>query len=343
MRLLIMSFALFCDITIGNYRFRQVNEVRIEKGWREIGSKCVIKLPRHVRTPQLETKSIEDVLATGDAVSVKLKYLGLTEHEEFNGYVSKLKPNIPFEIECEDVVYWMKRTPIVKTWKKEDKATLKTVVKYIVDQVNTQHPQAQLTLSNKLPDVNFTNEKGFTMPAGNNAATALEKIRESFGLASYLRGRELFTGLSYQLTYGRVKHSLAWNVIESNLSYRKDDDTRIRIKPIGFRLNNTKIETEQIIGDKDGEQKTVHYYNVSSEAELVKLAKNDLQKYKFEGFEGGIETFLYPFAEPLMICDLQDPIYNGARDGSYIIDSVTTTFGYRGARREIELGIKTSV
>jgi len=342
MKILIM-FVLMCEITIGNYRFRQVNEVRIEKSWKQIGATCTIKLPKHVRTNELETKTLEDYIKTGDRVQVRLRYLGLQERVEFEGYVSRIKPNIPFEIECEDDVYWMKRTPIMKTWPKEVKATLTTVTKYIIGEVNRLYPQAGLRLSSNLPLVNFTNEKGFTIQAGNNAATALEKIRETFGLVSYLKGNELFSGLSYQKTYGRVKHSMAWNIISSDLTYRKESDTRIRIKPVGFRKNNTKVETQQIVGDADGELKTIHYLNITTEAELLTLAKNDLKKYKYEGFEGGFETFLYPYAEPLMITDLTDPQYNGARDGSYIIDSVVTTFGIGGARREIEPGIKLSV
>lgn len=330
-------FVLMCDIVIGAYRFRQVNDVKIEKTWREIGSKCSIKIPKFVS--QYRTRSIEDVLNIGDPVTVKLRYLGLTEHTEFQGYVSKMHPNIPFEIECEDEVYYMKRTPVAKSWSKLEKVTLKKVVKYLVDLVNTSYPAAALKLSTQLPDVTFT--EGFVIEAGNNAATALDKIRETFGLTSYLRGKEVFTGLAYQQTFGHVRHNLAWNVVETDLTYRRAEDTRIRIKPIGIKSDNTKIETKEIIGDKDGDLRTVYYYQVSDEKKLIALAKNDLTKYKFEGFEGSFTTFLYPYAEPLMITDLIDPIYQ-SRAGSYVIDSVITEFGVRGARRTIEAGIKVS-
>lgn len=336
----LIMFVLMCDILIGTYRFRQVNEVRIEKSWKEIGAKCTIRLPKFVRSSQVETHTLEEFIKVGDVVTIKDRYQGLTEITEFTGYVNKIKPNIPFEIECEDEVYWMKRTPVAKSWSKAEKATLKSVAKYLVNEVNALHPTAKITLSSKLPDVTFTD--GFVVEAGNNVATALDKIRESFGLTSYLRGKELFTGLSYQQTYGTVKHSLAWNVIESHLQYRTDDDTRIRIRPIGIKSDNTKIETTQIIGDKDGDLRTVYYYQVSDEKKLVELAKSDLTKYKFNGFEGSFETFLYPFAEPLMITELSDPVYGNVRDGRYVIDSVTTTFGVRGARRTIEPGIKVS-
>lgn len=340
MKLLLM-FVLMCDITIGNYRFRQCHEVKIEKTWRELGSRCTIKLPKHIRTDAFTTSTLESVIKPGDAVTVKLKYLGLAEKVEFEGTVARIKPNIPFEVECEDAVYLFKRTPIKKTWAKEEKPTLRTVVAYVVDQVNAKYPLAHVRLSSDLPSVSFS-EKGFVIEAGNNAATVLEKLKEEYGLASYFKGPELFTGLLYQKTYGRVRHSLAWNVIDSDLTYRTEDDTQIRIKAIGFKPDNTKVETKKIVGDADGELRTIHYYNVSNESELLKLAENDLKKYKINGFEGKFTTFLYPYAEPLMITDLTDPRYDQSRTGSYIIDSVVTTFGPGGARREIEPGIKTS-
>lgn len=332
-------FVLLCDITIGSYRFRQVNEITVSKSWRKLGDTCTIKLPKYVRSDKMVTNTLDSFIKVGDPVIVKMKYLGLVETTEFEGTVSKIKPNIPFEIECEDSVWYMKRTPLRKSWSIADKATLKEVVTYLVSEVNSKH-KTSLKVSGDIPTVNFT--EGFVIESGNNAATALESIRENFGLASYFKGTELFTGLSYQKTYGTAKHSLAWNVIESDLAYRKEEDTQIRIKPIGIKKDNTKVETSTIVGDEDGELRTVHYYNVTTESELLKLAKNDLEKYKFEGFEGDFTTFLYPYAEPLMITELQDPRYDEARSGSYIIDSVTTTFGVSGARRVVKPGIKVS-
>ncbi len=337
---LILMFVLFCDITVGSYRFLQCHEVKIEKSWRKLGDTCTIQLPKLVRSPDLKSNTLESFIKVGDPVIVKLKYLGLAEHTEFEGIVSRIKPNIPFEIECEDSVWYLKRTPVRKSWSVADKATLKDVVAYLVDEVNKKFPAAALDLSRDLPEVNFT--EGFVIQSGNNAATALEKIRDHFGLASYFKGKTLFTGLSYQKTYGTVRHSLAWNVIDSDLTYRKNEDTQIRIKPIGITKQNKKVETKEIVGDASGELRTVHYYNVSNESELLNLAKNDLEKYKFTGFEGEFRTFLYPYAEPLMITELKDPRYGEVRAGSYIIDSVLTTFSVRGARREISPGIKVS-
>lgn len=337
---MIMAFVLACEILIGPYRFTQVNEVRIEKSWRELGDKCDIRLPKNIRTEALETKTLEDFIKVGDPVSVKLWYVGKQESEEFNGYVRRLKPTFPFEIECEDHIYYFRKTPVKKSWAASAKATLKEVVKYIVDEVNKAHADAKITLSSQLPDVTFS--EGFVIQAGNTAATALQEIKESFGLVSYFKFRDLFTGLAYQQNFGNVKYSLAWNVINNDLTYRNEDDVKIKIKAISFKNNNTKIVVDDV-GDADGEQRVWHTEGVTDKAQLKKLAEEQLKKFKYTGFEGTIDTFLYPYSEPLMHAELEDPEYGESRSGTYVIDSVKTQFGAYGARRTVELGVKLSV
>jgi len=337
---LLMAFVLACEVTIGNYRFRQVNEVRISKSWRELGDSCEIRLPKHIRTEKLGTKTIEQFIHHGDAVTVKLWYDGKEAHEEFSGHVKRLNPNIPFEIECEDHIYYLRKTPIKKSWSKTEKPSLKEVVRYLVDEVNKKHPTAKISLSTKLPSVTFS--EGLVIEAGNTAATALQKIRENYGLVSYFKGRELFTGLAYEQTFGTVKHGLAWNVIFHELQYRSEEDVLLQAKAIGIKKDNTKVVVDDV-GDKDGEQRTLYFYNVTDKAQLKKLAEEELKRLKFTGYEGELTTFLYPYAEPLMICDLRDPEYGESRSGRYVIDQVKTEFGVYGARRTVELGVKLTI
>lgn len=341
-KIFLMAFVLACKVSIGKYIFHQVNNIKIEKSWRELGDSCVIKMPKHVRiNNQEQTNTLEKYIKVGDAVKVMLWYKGFEQHEEFEGVIAKIKPTIPFELECEDMIWYFKRVPVQKTFPKG--TTLKQVVKYLVDEVNAKYSDAQITLSSQLPNVKFDTKEGFMIEGGNNAATSLQKIKEEYGLVSYFNGRELFTGLSEQQSFGLVRHSLQWNVIENDLTYRNADDIKIRIKPVAFTSDNKKIETKKEVGDPNGELRTIHYYGITSETELLKVAENDLNNYKYTGFEGTITTFLYPYARPLMTCELQDPEYGESRSGRYQIDSVVTEFSTNGARRTIELGKKLSV
>lgn len=323
--LLAMAFVLACDVTVGNYRFRQVNNVRIEKSWRQLGDRCTIALPALSRR-------LQELIKPGDAVKVTFWYLGQTQNVEFEGFVRRVLPNIPFVVECEDNVYLLRKTNLNNSWKP---TTLKEVIKYLVDEVNKKHG-SKITMYGQIPDVNF---EQFRL-SNVNAAQALEKIKEEYGLTSYFKGAELFSGLAYQQNSGTVKYSLAWNVIEYDLKERREEDFQLKVKVIGIKRDNTRVEVE--VGDKDGEHLTIYEYIVTDKEQLKKIGEEELKKLKFTGFEGGLTTFLYPYAEPLMKADLKDPLY-GRRAGAYVIDSVTTEFGTQGARREVELGVKLSV
>jgi hypothetical protein len=139
-----------------------------------------------------------------------------------------------------------------------------------------------------------------------------------------------------------VKYSLSWNVITNDLTYRNEDDILLQVKAIGITQDNKKVTVDDV-GDPDGEQRTLFFYNVSDKAQLKKLAEQELQKLKYTGYEGTIDTFLYPYSEPLMHAELQDPEYGESRSGTYVIDSVKIQFGAYGARRTVELGVKLSV
>lgn len=331
----LMALVLACEVTIGAYLFRQVNEVHIEKSWREVIDTCIIRIPQRIRVEKLQTTSIENYINVGDAVKVVLYYQGKPKRTEFEGYVSRLKPNMPFEVECEDNGYLLKKTNLKKSWQN---TTLKEVVNYIVTETNKKFPEAGLTSSLDIPDVNFSQFRLNNV----NGAKALQQIKEEYGLMATFRGKELYVGLAYTRNLGDVNYSLAWNVIEHDLTYRDERDVQLKVRAIGIRSNNTRTEVDVPSKDTDGfEQRTLFFYNVTSTAELKRLAEEEIQKYKYTGYEGGMRTFGIPFAEPLMTANLQDPQYGEKRSGRYVIDSVITDFNAEdGFKRRIELGIK---
>lgn len=332
--LLLMAFTLQCSITVGNYRFKQVNEVRIEKSWRSLGNTATIKLPRHVSTPDLQTRTLEEFIKVGDKVSITLFYLGKPEHVEFEGYVRRIKPNIPFELECEDEVYLLRKVNINKNWNKID---LKGIISYVLAEVKKSFPQVTITQSKDIPSVDF---KQFPIENAN-AAQVIEKLKKEYGLTGFFRNSELFVGLAYQNNYGTVKYSFAWNVIENDLVYRDANDIQLKVEMIGITKDNKRVPVT--VGDADGEHHTFFEYDVTDKEQLKVIAQEKIQKLKYSGFEGTLNTFLIPYAEPLMTAELRDPQYDEKRSSKYVIDSVVTEFGTNGARRDVELGIKVNV
>ena len=81
------------------------------------------------------------------------------------------------------------------------------------------------------------------------------------------------------------------------------------------------------------------FYNVSGKKELERIAREEMEKYKYSGYEGKITTFIQPYAIPGMVAVLEDKRYN-ERKGNYYIIGTKVSFGMGGARRMVELGIK---
>lgn len=91
-------------------------------------------------------------------------------------------------------------------------------------------------------------------------------------------------------------------------------------------------------GDTDGELRTLNYYNLSK-ADLEKVAKKEAERIRYEGYRGSFTSFLLPqvqHGDTVILDDKKLP----DRKGSYLVKSVTTTFGQGGGRQKIEIDRK---
>ncbi len=318
-------FVLQAEITIGSHVFTQVNDVQIHESRHTIGDTAVVKLPRLLTQLNKE-------IQVGAEATIKLGYEDVYFETEFVGYVSKISPNFPYTVELEDTNFHAKRTNLLKAFKA---TTLKEVVDYIVSEISTQ-TGASVNVANEVPEVEFEKFR-----LNNVSATeAFAKLKKEYGLSIYFRGSDLYVGLPFGDTQSAgitVNYSTSWNIIKSNLKFVSEDDKKIKIKAISILKDNSKLEVE--VGDSNGEQRTLHYYKISNKAKLEELAKAQLDELKYTGFEGGFKTFLIPAAHHGMVANIKDPDFDEGRAGNYLIDSVTTSFGQQGARRNIELGI----
>jgi len=322
-------FVLEADISIGKYRFNRVNNIKVVRSVELLSDTAEIKLP--ITAFELQgnrTKKIDlsEAISAGDAVSVTLKYKGVFEHTEFKGYVKEVKPNRPtVTIVCEDAVYLLRKKNIRKNFGKTD---LKSVLSEITGGTGVE-------LSGDIPEVNFDN---FILK-DVNGAKALQKIKENYGLSIYIDDEgKLFAGLKYTgKSSGEVKYDLNKNVIKADLQYKKASDVKLYVKVIGVLKDNTKIEV--MVGDSEGEQRTIYKYNVSDKKTLEQIGKSELADMKYDGYRGSLTGFLVPFADRGMQVALADERYP-KRAGTYFIDKVETTFGANGARRKVYLGIK---
>jgi hypothetical protein len=306
---------------------RRVSEVVIESSAEVLEDTARVVLPTTARLVRAGEESTEVETAkqfsVGDQIVIQLGYDGRLE-EEFVGYVSKIKPTTPLELECVDATWLLRRKNLKESFKNVD---LGTLLEAIVE-------GTPIELRGEVPKIQF---KTFYFK-NVSAAYALQEIKEKYGLTIFLKnGYELHVGLKSYTDDGVVKYEMGRNVIENDLEWVSEDDTRIRVKAVHIRKDNTRIEKE--VGDAEGELRTLYFYNIDNKAALETLAKQEIQKQKYSGYKGGFTTFLRPYCEVGNIADLNDPDY-AERNGRYLITKVVTTFNSDGARRDIELGLK---
>ena len=315
-----MSLSLTCKVKIGNYQFDGVHEVTIVQTRKQITNTATIKLPNRFSGEFLTNK-----IRGGDTVSISLGY-NAANREEFTGYVRDISFTSPITIECEDEMYKLKR--VKPKGKGFPQTSLSELLNYLV-------PDAVLT---DIPQITLTN---FTVYADKSVAHALQELRENFGLEVNFVGKQLFVGVPLtqdtKANAPEVVYNMELNVINSSLQFQRKEDVRIRVEARSITGDNQVLTAT--VGDDDASTTTtLHFYNVTVKAELERQAEEKLKVWKHDGFKGALTSFGVPYAEPGWVAKIIDNRYNGSRSGKYFIDSVTTTFGINGFRREVEIG-----
>lgn len=327
-----MYAVLQAHITLGSFEFTQVHSVKITKSLDELSDSAVIEMPTSFilgnKDESFTRKSLKDEIKEGDEVVIRLGYKDIYDGEEFRGYIKSIKPTVPLQIECEDKIYLIRKKDCNKNF---HQTNLKAVLQYIVDGTGVE-------LNAQIPDVQMDK----FLLKNVNGAKALEQLKEDFGLTIYIDDDgKLFAGLRQQLGQGTpIEFHRQKNVIKDSLKFRSADSVKLKIKAIGIRKDNTKVEVEA--GDTDGEVRTYHFYNISDAKELLKVANEKLEKQKYSGFEGHITGFLVPAIKRGEAAKYQDNKYESV-EGTYLAEKVTLSFDDNGVRRNTYFGNKLSV
>ncbi|MRI64526.1 late control protein [Ornithobacterium rhinotracheale] len=319
-------FVLESHIQIGAYSFRSISQVTITKSVDELSDTCTIEMPTHFiikeKGKQLYT---EQAIKAGDEVTVTLGYEGVYSGVEFKGYVKRVKTGTPVVVECEDAMYLLRRKNITKAW---ERTTLKEVLQEVVK-------DTPIKLSQGIP--NITLEKWIIKNA--NGTQVLKKLQEEFRLSIFINDKgELYAGLQQLTNIGEVAvYDLNYNIVSNDLEYRSKEERKIKVRYTYIDAKNKRKTIE--VGDPEGEVRTFHTSVVSDEKKLKEMALAEIEKMKYDGFDGSITSFLIPFATRGMKARLIDKDLKNI-DEDYFIKKVETSFGTSGARRKIEIGAR---
>lgn len=317
------------NITIGEWVFDYCVDVEIIQDIDTLTDTCKITIPRKT---SWQGKNIgigdDPVIKRGDAVVVKLGYDGSLK-TRFIGYVKEVKAGMPVTIDCEDSMFLLKKGKLTFNFPGGDIRSLLDIIMPAGIKYKTPGDK-----SIAIPQFRFTN----TSPA-----RVLEELKSRMGLYCYFRNITtgnvtesiLYVGLAYWTDNRNTETFLfGFNIIDPyDLVYKRMEDIRLKAKAISWQRNNTKIETE--VGDEDGEQRTIHAYNLTL-AQLQVYAKAQLERYKYTGYRGNLETFGEPAVEKNDIINLIGNVYHP--DGKYLIKEVRIKSGVGGYRQSISPG-----
>ena len=320
-----------CAVTIAGTEFNQITSAKIERNRQDIHNAGTIIMPAKSGG---EARKLEEIIAQGAPITVRLGYRQTGLQTELEGYVSKVSPEVPYKIEVEDSAYMLRRTRLNRTWGSSVKLT--EIVRYIVDQTNSQ-TQAGIRAVDTLPEISLSS---FRL-SNATAYQALQKIREAYGLSAYFRGNSLYVGLAYTETPGEVDYEFGRNIIDNKLSYKREDEQQLQVQAVGILPDGSQVKPDPV-GDPAGARRTVYSYTLTNATDLQNFAREEMQRMRYEGYEGTFRSFLAPFCDHGYTVNLNDNRYP-ARSGAYLCKGVKVTYDSRQfGRRVVELDRKIS-
>jgi hypothetical protein len=310
-----MALTPGCLVNVGGLDIPFVHKLVISQSWKSITQTARLFFPDKIR---VDGTPLRDVLKPGQKVVIYLGYYGEL-HKEFEGYISRVHPKVPLEVELEDEMYNYKRVPVSKSWKN---LKLKELITELMPQVEI----------GKVADVAL----GTVRVNKSTPAKVFEDIKSKFGIPFYFHAGKFYAGLPYLNESRIIDYDFDNTVIKNDLVFKSNEEFRIQVEGISNKTDGQKLRFKT--GDPDGELRTLNYLDIS-EAELKEAVERDFKKLKFDGYRGNFTTWGYPRIYQGAVAKIIDPGYP-ERAGNYYSDTVETEFGLAGYRRKIELGPK---
>lgn len=311
---------LTSNIFIGQYVFNGVCSCEVESSWDILTAVAKIEIPRRISwegRPLVFDK--DPIIKKGDRVSLSLGYDGDNKNV-YDGYITRISTNVPCILECEDEMWPLKSKVVTKSY---ISVSLKKLLKDILPS----------SVSYECYDIDL----GPIRISKASVVQVLEMLRDRYFIKSFFRDKKLYCGLAYWPKLQR-EHKLDFSIhiVENGLEYIRKEDVKIKLKVIILNSSNKKTEYEY--GDKDGEERTLHYYNISK-ATADKTAGQEIDRLRYEGYRGSITIFGAPMVNHGDVVRLNDDNYP-ERNGRYLVKSVRRAFNMSGYRQVLELDSK---
>jgi len=352
------------------------NDIEIYSTWQNLTDTCKIIIPKKVLVVDdkgnkvnwfgqntIGSNTTSPLILRGDKILIRLGYNYPTPtnpevielNTEFDGYVSEVNPKMPITLMCEDRMWVLKQ---IKVPNKVYSNLIYSVQDMIQEMLLQQDSTKDIILvtGSSIGEKIETNINAEFRTQDDTIGSVLTRLRKEARLYSYFRGNELrCSGIVYYPS-DRVVRNFAFqkNIISDNLIFKRVEDIKLgancyslnKVNAGGTNKNGSpKIRQKRLstfVGEKEGEIRTLYFWDIKTEAELKVLGNRELRKFYYTGYTGSFVTFGLPsvkHGDEVVIIDNILP----ERDGSYLVKGVKKSFGVNGFRQEIELHLKLSV
>lgn len=318
--------------------FDFVFDIEVDSSWKHLTDTAKITTAKKVVWDgQPIINGENSLLRVGDRVEIMAGYY--TQRQKlFTGYITRVKPKLPVEIECEDEMWLLKQKTIEKFSKSG--VTLTSLLKDI-----SGGSAFSVTVNGATVKVPFVTTMEMTLGqfriSNATVAQVLEELRSTYNIQSFFRDGTLYVGLAYvpalQKTIAQP-FDFTWNVEDaSELEWRKKDDVKIKVT-VTSKVAGAK-DLKKVYGDNDGQAVNIKL-NGASAADMDAIGNSSANSLKYTGFYGKFTAFGEPFVRHGDIITTVDPKLPEVK-GSYIVRAVKYKFG-EGFRQTIEPDFKVS-
>ena len=331
------------------FEFDFITDVEITSGWDVFTDTAKVTIPKRLlyRKNGKATEYIaggeESIFERGDKITIQVGYESNpvfgdipTFYTAFQGYITEISPRKPMVILCEDAMYLLKKVKIEK-YESDGPKNLRELFTDL--QLVANFPANEITQIRTV-DMNV----GEVIIENLSFAKFLDYLKRTYGLLSYVKGSTLYCGFA-NITQSSEDAEILPNKIISvdfrkelisrnNMNYKKKDDVLISLKAYSILEDNSRLESIQ--GDDDGDTRNLYYYNIDQDS-LDKIAKEQVDKFKYNGYRGSFTMFGVPQIVHGNAVDITP--YEDVPDeaGTYIVRQVKTKHGTGGCRQEIFL------
>ena len=311
------------DITIGRYRLKMVDQVKVKHSVEQLSDTATITLPAMVEGKALE---VESKLHAGDSVTIRLGYDGNLQ-TEFAGYLKAINTDGGnLTLECEDAIYLFdKKVDDVEL----TEISMKALLEKVVAQVDPSY-QVQT-------EFDFTWKKFVFYHA--TARDILKKVQDETKANIWFGGNTLHVQPQYAQASGRtVVFDFARNIESSNLKYRKKEDKKLEVT---VKVTNSEGKESKHTAGAPGGKSIQKIVSGVDPDQLKTLAESEYNLWCYDGYEGSFTGWLIPYLEPGDAVKVIDTDYL-KKQGVYYVTGTEISFSKEGGKRTVSLGRRLS-